>query len=175
MAAHEEDGRVARDRRGVGREADRPRLAGPSTVDRQPKEARLTAAHIESRETTALADHRYLSLTTVRRDGTAVSTPVWCAGKDGHVLVVTEATSWKVKRIRRDPHVRVAPCSARGTVRGSSTDADASIVDDSIEVESLLGEKYGWQWTAYNVLVALGRRVRRRPKPRSVTLVITPR
>ena len=61
-----------------------------------------------------LKDERYISLTTFKGDGTPVATPVWVAGQNGHLLVHTAAASWKVKRIRRDGHVQVAPCSAPG-------------------------------------------------------------
>ncbi len=54
--------------------------------------------------------------------------PVWCAADDGTLLVFSEASSWKVKRIRRDPHVRVSPCNARNKLRGPALDGDASIV-----------------------------------------------
>jgi hypothetical protein len=53
--------------------------------------------------------------------------PVWCAADNGILLVFSEADSWKVKRIRRDAHVRLAPCSARGKPRGPAVDADASL------------------------------------------------
>ncbi|MEJ3742580.1 PPOX class F420-dependent oxidoreductase [Actinomycetes bacterium KLBMP 9797] len=59
---------------------------------------------------------RYVSLTTYRKDGTPVPTPVWHVPHGAELWIVTEAGSGKVKRIRNNPRVRVAPCSARGTV-----------------------------------------------------------
>ena len=61
---------------------------------------------------------KYLSLTSFRRDGSGVATPVWFVADNGHLVVETDADSYKVKRIRRDPHVRIALCDARGRVRG---------------------------------------------------------
>ena len=62
-----------------------------------------------------LADTRYVSLTTRRRDGSLVSTPVWVASDDGRRLLIwTGASTWKVKRIRRDPRVFVAKSNYRG-------------------------------------------------------------
>src|SRR5580700_2046337 len=59
---------------------------------------------------TDLAQQRYVSLTTFRRDGTAASVPVWVVSDDGERLLVwTGANTWKVKRIRRDPRVLIAP------------------------------------------------------------------
>jgi len=59
---------------------------------------------------------RYVSLTTYRKDGTAVATPVWHVPRGAELWIVTEAGSGKVKRIRNNPQVRVEPCSVRGTV-----------------------------------------------------------
>ena len=89
-------------------------------------------------------DGKYLSLTSFKRDGTGVPTPVWFASDDGHLLAETDADSYKVKRIRRDPHVRVALCDSRGRVRGESVEADARILpEDELErVEGLLAQKY---------------------------------
>ena len=56
---------------------------------------------------------KYLSLTSFRRDGTGVATPVWFVEADGRLLVETDASSYKVRRIRRDPQVTIAPCTAR--------------------------------------------------------------
>ncbi len=58
-----------------------------------------------------LADERYVSLETVRKNGTKAETPVWVTELDGALVVITDADSWKVKRIRRNPNVRLAPCS----------------------------------------------------------------
>jgi uncharacterized protein len=89
-------------------------------------------------------DGKYLSLTSYRRDGTGVATPVWFVGDDGHLLVETDADSYKVKRIRRDPHVRIALCDARGRLRGEPVDADARILptEERERVDRLLGRKY---------------------------------
>ena len=100
-------------------------------------------------DSTALAQQRHISITTFKRDGTPVSVPVWCAADHGSLLVFSEADSWKVKRIRRDPHVRLAPCSARGTPRGPAVDADASLVAETTTVQALLARKYPWAWPAY--------------------------
>ena len=58
----------------------------------------------------------FVSLTTFRRTGASVATPVWIA-PDGDVLVVTTPVeSGKVKRLRPDPRVELRPCSRRGAV-----------------------------------------------------------
>ncbi|MGH3127267.1 MAG: PPOX class F420-dependent oxidoreductase [Gaiellaceae bacterium] len=119
-----------------------------------------------------LARERYISLTTFKRDGTAVSTPVWVAGEDGRLLVWTAADSWKVKRIKRDGHVRVAPCNARGKSSGAALDGMATVLAESSHVEELEREKYGWRMTAIGTLTRVGRFVKREPTPESVTLTI---
>lgn len=124
--------------------------------------------------TNELANADFVSITTFKRDGTPVSTPVWVAGENGNLLVISEAETWKVKRIRRDHHVRIAPCSARGAARGEAIDAEARIEPDTAIVEALLARKYGWKYRAYMRYSALVRRLRRQPTPRGVTIRITP-
>ena len=87
---------------------------------------------------------KYLSLTSFRRDGSGVATPMWFVADNGQLVVETDADSYKVKRIRRDPHVRIAVCDARGRLRGEAFDAEATVLPD-IErerVERLLARKY---------------------------------
>jgi uncharacterized protein len=61
---------------------------------------------------------KYLSLTSYRRDGTGIATPVWFVIDDRRLLVMTDPDSFKVKRIRRNPDVTIAPCTATGQLRG---------------------------------------------------------
>ena len=87
---------------------------------------------------------RYLSVTSYKRDGTAVATPVWFVQNDGRLLVETDAGSGKVKRIRHNPAVRVAVCTASGRLRGEQFDAVAELlpVSEVSTVEKLLGREY---------------------------------
>jgi PPOX class probable F420-dependent enzyme len=87
---------------------------------------------------------KYLSLTSFRRDGSGVATPMWFVADGGQLVVETDADSYKVKRIRRDPHVRIAVCDARGRLRGEAVDAEARVLPDSERerVERLLARKY---------------------------------
>jgi uncharacterized protein len=87
---------------------------------------------------------KYLSLTSFRRDGSGVATPVWFVADNGQLVVETDADSYKVRRIRRDPHVRIAVCDARGRLRGEAVDAEATVLPDSERerVERLLARKY---------------------------------
>ena len=85
----------------------------------------------------ALAEKRFILLTTYRRSGEAVSTPVW-VGREGEALVVlTPARSGKVRRLRRDPRVRVQPCGRFGKVpEGAEPIAGtAEVREDPVDVE----------------------------------------
>lgn len=119
-----------------------------------------------------LAEERYVALTTFKRDGTPVTTAVWCAADDGRLLVWTGARTGKVKRIRRDPHVTVAASNASGAPRGEGVEAVAEIAGDTARIEELLRRKYGLTYRAVRALTAALRAVRRRPVEPSVTLVI---
>jgi hypothetical protein len=120
------------------------------------------------------ADEPFISITTFKRDGTPVSTPVWVAGDDGRLLVHSAANTWKVKRIRRDGHVRVAPCGATGKVRGEAFDAEATILADTALVKALEVRKYGLIYRVIGLFRAISRGLRRRPTPESVTIEIVP-
>ena len=93
-----------------------------------------------------IVQSRYVSLTTYRRDGTPVATPVWHVPHKAELWIVTEAASGKVKRIRNNPQVRVAPCSVRGTVAPDAPTATgtARLLDDdeTAQARKLLARRY---------------------------------
>jgi PPOX class probable F420-dependent enzyme len=87
---------------------------------------------------TALATERYVSLTTFRKNGEAVRTPVWMAPdpqRAGVLYVFTGGSAGKVKRIRDNSRVELAPCTMRGKVTGETIPAVARILSPS-EVEN---------------------------------------
>ena len=108
----------------------------------------------------ALEGHRYANLTTYRRSGEGVSTPVWFALVDGNACVFTGLKSGKVKRIRNDPRVTFAPSDVRGRAKGASVEAEARIMRDEEEAaaDRALREKYTWQYRGFNFLVGLRRK-----------------
>ena len=112
-----------------------------------------------------LAGERYLSLTTYRRSGEAVATPVWFALRDGPSAVVhTEADSGKVKRLRNDARCTVAPCDVRGRVHGPEVAATGRIIADDAEAAAsrrALARTYGWQWRAFQLVAGVRRRLGR--------------
>lgn len=95
------------------------------------------------------ASAKYISLETFRKTGAGVRTPVWFAADPTApytFYVYSEADAGKVKRIRNNPHVRVAPCDIRGNVRGGFVDGQARIIDgaEAEKGQQLLRQKYGW-------------------------------
>jgi len=89
---------------------------------------------------------RYVSLTTYRKDGTGVATPVWHVMNGDELLIVSEATAWKVKRIRRNSHVVIAVCNARGRIAPGAPTAEgtARLLDEAGTQtgRALLARKY---------------------------------
>ncbi len=124
---------------------------------------------------TVFAREPFMSLTTFRRNGEGVSTPVWVV-RDGDVLLVTTVDgTGKVKRLRRDDRVELVACSRSGRVapeaprfagRGEVLTAPADVQ----HVRDMLAPKYGLQ---YRLVTLLERLPRRNPRAR-VGLRITP-
>lgn len=92
-----------------------------------------------------IADGKYVSLTTFKKDGTPVATPLWGARDGDRLLVWTTADSWKVKRINRNRDVTIAPCSARGRIEGDSVAGVAEILDaaGTERARAAIASKYG--------------------------------
>ncbi|MGK5680055.1 PPOX class F420-dependent oxidoreductase [Actinoplanes sp. URMC 104] len=91
-----------------------------------------------------LGSEKYVLLTTFRRDGRAVPTPVWVLPAGAGVAIWTESGSGKVKRVRNNPRVTVAACDFRGNVRGETVEGTARIVGDAERdrFAGVLGRKY---------------------------------
>lgn len=104
-----------------------------------------------------LAAGDYLSLTTFRKDGTGVATPVWVMREGDQLFVFTGAESGKVKRLRNNAAVELASCDVRGKVRGEQFPGIAEILPDSDTdmVRGLMLKKYGWQARALGLMKAL--------------------
>jgi PPOX class probable F420-dependent enzyme len=96
----------------------------------------------------ALDGQKYLSLETFRKNGVGVRTPIWFAADKESAAVVlyiyTIGETGKVKRIRNNPRVRVAPCDMRGNVTGEFEEARAEILsgDAAAHGVELLTRKY---------------------------------
>jgi uncharacterized protein len=121
---------------------------------------------------------KYVSLTTFRRDGTPVSTPVWFVAESESLLVETDGDSYKARRIRRNDHVTVAPCTATGRVTGAAISARAAMLpgDELPRVERLLHRKYRLDYIFVLPIYRLVQRLRGQPLryETPVVLSITP-
>jgi PPOX class probable F420-dependent enzyme len=87
---------------------------------------------------------KYLSVTSFKRDGTPVATPVWFVVDNDRLLIYTDPESFKAKRMRRNPSVQVAPCNATGRLRGEPAPATAEFLpdDQTDHVMRLIHHKY---------------------------------
>jgi len=105
----------------------------------------------------AFVGQTYLNLESYRKDGQGVQTPLWFAEEGGVLYSSTPAESWKVKRIRRNPKVRIVPSTLSGKPRGEWVEASARLEDGraAARVQELLIKKYGWQKKLINFFARL--------------------
>ena len=130
------------------------------------------------RSATTAFPGKYLSITSFRRDGTGKATPVWFVQEGGRLLVETDASSYKVRRIRRNPRVTVAPCGPSGRLRGRPVSARAELLPDAEtgRVERLMAHKYRIDLIFIKPVRALQAALHpHRPPAKPVILAITPR
>jgi len=94
---------------------------------------------------TAVLTAQYVALTTYRRDGTPVTTPVWAAAEGESLYLFSNAAAGKVKRLRNSSRAAIAPCTATGKVTGAQLPAEAfNLASDQMpKVWKLLTKKYG--------------------------------
>jgi PPOX class probable F420-dependent enzyme len=106
----------------------------------------------------SLARQKYLNIETFRKSGAGVCTPVWFV-QDGEILFVrTVANSGKVKRIRNNGQVNIAPCKVDGVLVGEWIPATAREVNDKDidrKADRLLDKKYGLMKKMFALLSAL--------------------
>jgi len=87
---------------------------------------------------------KYISLTTFRKNGQVVNTPVWFAERDGKLYVKTRSDSGKYKRIRNNPQIKVTACTMSGKIIGPQFSATARVLppDQWPEAKKALNRKY---------------------------------
>jgi PPOX class probable F420-dependent enzyme len=94
-----------------------------------------------------LSKHQYINLETYRKNGKGVATPVWFTIDDERILVVTGNKTGKIKRLKSNPKVRVAPSGIRGQPKGEWLTGNA-VLTDSTQLEHALNlriKKYGFK------------------------------
>ena len=126
---------------------------------------------------TTIADEKYVSLITFRKDGTPVASPVWIAPlADGTAGFTTEDGSGKVKRIRNNAKVTVQACSVRGAVKPGSpvVEATAEVLlgDAAVPVRDAIGRKYSVMVKLFKI-GELWRKIRRKPEPVTCAIRLT--
>ena len=120
---------------------------------------------------------KYISLVTFKRDGTPVATPVWFVVDGERLLAITDAHSGKIKRIRREPDVTVAPCKPDGRVTGAAVPARATILpaSDLERAQELIARKYRLDRVLILPVYNLAQRIRGNRRSGEVAaLAITP-
>lgn len=105
----------------------------------------------------ALGSEKFVRLTTFRRDGTPVATPVWLVRDGSALLVITGANTGKVKRLRHTPRVLIAPSDFRGNLAPGAREVEGTAVMSQTPVDlanlnRLMRRKYGIQF-AMSLLV----------------------
>jgi PPOX class probable F420-dependent enzyme len=115
----------------------------------------------------AISDEKYVLLTTFRKSGDAVATPVWIAPlSDGTAGFTTELNVGKVKRIRHTPRVTLQPCSVTGKVKPGApvieATAEVKIGADAGPIRKAIHRKYPVMVSLLNVPSFFRKLVRRR-------------
>ncbi|WP_116452430.1 PPOX class F420-dependent oxidoreductase [Blastococcus litoris] len=125
---------------------------------------------------TPLPRSEYVSLTTFRRTGAPVATPVWAAPDGDGLVVWTRADSGKVKRLRHTSRVTVAPCDVRGRTKGPAVDGTAELLPATAHAEAraALRRAYGLRFTLGDTASRLWHRLLRRPGERHELIRISP-
>ena len=105
----------------------------------------------------ALKGQQYMNLTTFRKDGSPVRTPIWFSEVGGQLYVFTGRNTGKVKRIRNDGGVLVYPCNMRGRSLGPETGGVARLLspEESSVAKESLNRKYGLQKRAFGPIQRL--------------------
>ncbi|AVZ76194.1 PPOX class F420-dependent oxidoreductase [Streptomyces lunaelactis] len=109
---------------------------------------------------------RYVSVTTFRKNGTGVATPVWFAVDGGELFVWSRSDSWKIKRLRNDSRVVITVCDARGRIAEGAPSAEGTArlvegADAMSAIRRLLARKYTWQFWLVDLPATIVRRGKR--------------
>ena len=125
-----------------------------------------------------LDNARYVSLTTFKRDGSPVSSPVWITGAAGTYVFTTGDHAWKTRRLLRNSSVQVQVCNVRGRVKSGATlylgrGEVATSPDAVAAAEQQLSAKYGWQFKATKVVDSLKARFGRGERQEVVVIYLS--
>lgn len=124
-----------------------------------------------------LRKEQCIALTTFRKTGEAVTTPVWFAESLGTIYVETHQDAGKLKRLRHTAHVTLAACTYSGKVTGSIIEGNARILNESQEsraAEAALAKKYGLMRNLFHFVRNTRLILQRKAKVGEVYMVIQP-
>ena len=129
-----------------------------------------------------LTDARYISLTTYKRGGSGVATPVWITGSDDTFVFTTGDQAWKTRQLHNDPRVEVQVSDMRGRVASGAAiyTGTGAVKPDAPSVaaaERAVSQKYGWQFKATKVVDRVKARlgVGAKQEVAAIELTLTPR
>lgn len=110
----------------------------------------------------SLTSHQYVQLTTFRKSGVAVPTVVWFAPDAGKLYVMTTTSTGKIKRIRNNGRVLLAPCDRSGKVLGPAVEGTARELSASEHehASAVLAHKYGFLYRVFMLVGRLGKAAR---------------
>jgi uncharacterized protein len=124
-----------------------------------------------------LGREQCIALTTFRKSGQAVTTPVWFAERFGTIYIETHADAGKPKRLRHTTRVTLAPCTYSGKVTGAVSEGKARIVTEPEEcrvVSSALAKKYGFMRPLFHFFMNTQRLLQRKARVAQVCIAIEP-
>src|SRR5580765_6785297 len=100
-----------------------------------------------------LSNFKYINIETFKKNGSGVRTPIWFIIYQDIIYFRTDSKSGKVKRIRNNPHVRIAPCDIRGNLKGNWFDGKVKFADsaESSITYSMIDKKYGFITTLIRI------------------------
>jgi hypothetical protein len=110
----------------------------------------------------AFPGEHYVSLVTFRKDGREVATPIWFAEEGGRIWAYSELSAGKVKRLRNNTNIRLAPCTASGKVTGGWREGSGRVIQDGEGFKqgiAALGRKYGWKFRIASFFSRLAGRI----------------
>jgi PPOX class probable F420-dependent enzyme len=121
----------------------------------------------------AAAAAQFVLLGTVKRSGEEVRVPVWIAPDGDELVVTSERSTGKVKRLRNDPRVTLTPCSRMGKPEPGAVTVEArgviaGLAESEPSANRALARKYGWQFRAITGFERFVRRIQRRDGQRVI-------
>lgn len=103
---------------------------------------------------------KYITVGTRKHGGAVVHTPVWFVVDGTDLIITTEGSSGKAKRMRNYPEIDVAECDMRGRIRGQLITAAAQVMPAGVnaDCEKLFIKKFKWMYKIYKLMTSRGKK-----------------